>query len=113
MRDVDVVCASAAGSLRFVVEDGNEHLRPRESVLQIKPLAGPEAEVPVRVHRTAEGFSKSSRDVVGPWHSSKVVSEGTPVCLELSLAVNPWAPTPTPEIAPASETEYVVHAEAL
>jgi len=113
MRDIDVLCSSSPGKLRFSVEDGDNRPRPRESALQVKPLSGPDQEVPVRVHRALQGVPRSPRDALSPWLSSKIDSAGSAVCIELSLVPNPWGPTPAPDVAPASETEYVVRVEAL
>jgi serine/threonine-protein kinase len=112
MRDVDVVCTKAAGQVRFRVEETSDHPRPRGAVLEVKPLAGPDRDVPVRVHRGAHGFTRSPRDTVSPWLGAAVSSAGSSVCLELTLVPNPWAETPAPEVPPASDAEYVVHVEA-
>ncbi|MGC4091336.1 MAG: serine/threonine-protein kinase [Polyangiaceae bacterium] len=112
MRDVDVVCSSAPGKLRFSVADSESQARPKESALQVKPLNGPDQEVPVRVLRSLQGVPKSPRDIASPWQGAKVESHGSPVCIELSLVPNPWGPTPAPDVAPASDAEYVVHVDA-
>lgn len=112
MRDVDVVCSSAPGKLRFVVEETDGVTRPRESALQVKPLSGPEQEIPVRVHRALQGVPRSPRDVASPWRGAPLESGGTPACVELSLVPNPWGPSPAPDVAPANETEYVVRVES-
>ncbi|HET9932833.1 MAG TPA: PPC domain-containing protein, partial [Polyangiaceae bacterium] len=111
MRDVDVVCSTAPGKLRFVVEETDGVMRPRESALQVKPLSGPDQEIPVRVHRGLQGVPRSPRDSASPWRGAPLQSDGSPACLELSLVPNPWGPTPAPDIAPANETEYVVRVE--
>jgi hypothetical protein len=113
MRDVDVLCTSVVGKLRFKVEDSEDPPRPRESVLQVKPLSGPDQDVPVRVHRNLQGVPRSPRDALSPWQGNKVDGSGDAVCLELSLVPNPWGPNPAPDVAPASETQYVVRVEAL
>jgi eukaryotic-like serine/threonine-protein kinase len=113
MRDVDVVCTRSPGKVQFSVEDGDGRPRPRESALQVKPLSGPDQEVPVRVLRAMQGVPRSSRDALSPWRGSQVESAGGDVCIELSLVPNPWGPTPAPDVAPASDTEYVVHVQAL
>jgi hypothetical protein len=111
MRDVDVICGASTGALRFRVEESSDHPRPRAAVLEVKVLTGPERDVPVRVHRSQQGFTRSPRDAVSPWLSAAIPSAGASVCLELTLAPNPWAESPQPEVAPASDSEYVIHVE--
>jgi serine/threonine-protein kinase len=113
MRDVDVLCASAPGKLRFVIEETDGVARPHESALQVKPLNGPDQEIPVRVHRSLQGVPRSPRDALSPWRGAAVESANSPVCVELSLVPNPWGPSPTPDVAPASETEYVVRVDGV
>ena len=112
MRDVDVLCSAAPGKLRFTVEEAVGVTRPRESALQVKPLNGPEQEIPVRVHRALQGVPRSPRDVASPWKGAPLESAGAPACVELSLVPNPWGPSPAPDVAPANETEYVVRVES-
>ena len=111
MRDVDVVCTNSPDSVRFVVEEASDHPRPREAVLEVKALAGPDRDVPVRVHWRQQGFKSSPRDTLSPWRSAKIAGAGERVCIELTLDPNPWAETPPPDVAPASDTEYLVHVE--
>ena len=111
MRDVDVVCTTSPGALRFRVEEASDHPRPRSAVLEVKTLAGPDRDVPVRVHRGQQGFTRSPRDTVSPWRSAIIPSAGTSVCLELTLVPNPWGETPPPDVAPASDSEYLVHVQ--
>jgi serine/threonine-protein kinase len=113
MRDVDVVCSKGEGALRFRVEEASDHPRPRAAVLEVKAQEGPDRDVPVRVHRTQQGFTRSPRDTVSPWRSAAIPSEGKSVCLELTLVPNPWADAPPPDVAPASDSEYLVHVETL
>ncbi len=113
MRDVDVVCSTSPGAVRFRVEEISDHPRPRSAVLEVKALAGPDRDVPVRVHRSQQGFTRSPRDTVSPWRSAAIPSAGSSACLELTLVPNPWGETPPPDVAPASDSEYVVHVEAL
>jgi serine/threonine protein kinase len=110
MRDVDVFCAENAGRVRFEVEDIGT--RPRDSVLEVKTLSGPDAHVPVRVHRAAAGFGHSPRDTASPWQSAEISADAVAPCLEVTLVPNPWGPTPTPDVAPASDAEYRVHVES-
>ncbi|HYO96313.1 MAG TPA: serine/threonine-protein kinase [Polyangiaceae bacterium] len=112
LRDVDVVCATGPARLRFSVEDAVHRARPQHAVLQVTALAGPDRDVPVRVHRTGEEVKRSARDTFSPWWSPDIQSGGARVCLELRLVPNPWAPTPHPEVAPASDEEYFVRVEA-
>ncbi len=109
MRDVDVFCTRSGERVRFVVEELDDPPRSRDAVLQVKPLTGPDADVPVRVHRAAQGFAPSARDTVAPWKSSWITATSE-VCVELTLAPNPWSPAP-PDVAPASDTSYVVRTE--
>jgi serine/threonine protein kinase len=109
MRDVDVFCAEKTGRVRFEVEDIGT--RPRDSVLEVKTLSGPDAHVPVRVHRAAAGFGHSPRDTASPWQSAEISGDAVAPCLEVTLVPNPWGPTPTPDVAPASDAEYRVHVQ--
>jgi serine/threonine-protein kinase len=113
MRDVDVVCTSSPRAVRFRVEEASDSPRPRNAVLEVKALAGPDRDIPVRVHRSQQGFTRSPRDTVSPWQSAAVPSAGASVCLELTLVPNPWGDTPPPDVAPASDSEYLVHVETL
>lgn len=110
MRDVDVFCASSEQKGRFAVTDSPEHLRARAAVLQVVPLAGEEVDIPVRVHRGgARDVQASDRDVLGTWRSTIIdPAAGRPPCIQLSLVVNPWAPTPHPLLAPAGDEPYSV-----
>jgi serine/threonine-protein kinase len=114
MRDVDVVCASGGAKVRMKVTDAPERPRSRAAVLQVTPLAGADAEVPVRVHPAgAKDVQASPRDVRGAWQSTVMdPSAGRPSCVQLALVPNPWAPTPHPLIAPAGEEPYWVEALA-
>ncbi|HEY4159607.1 MAG TPA: serine/threonine-protein kinase, partial [Polyangiaceae bacterium] len=106
MRDVDVFCVSTgAARIRFEIEDPRP--RPRTAVLEVTPLAGPDRDVPVRVHRPGTDVTASARDVVGRYRSDALpVESGAPACVSLSLTPNPWAPTPHPLVAPAGDQEY-------
>ncbi len=110
MRDVDVFCADKPGRVRFELEELGT--RPREAVLEVKALSGPDANVPLRVHRAAKGFTRSPRDTISPWRSADIPASASPACLEVTLVPNPWGPTPTPDVAPANDAEYRVHVEA-
>ncbi len=108
MRDVDVVCATPGAKVKLRVSDTPDHPRARAAVLQVVPLAGPDLEVPVRVHRAGtRDVPASARDVVGVWQSTELdPAAGRPACVQLSLVPNPWAPTPHPLVAPAGEEPY-------
>jgi hypothetical protein len=69
----------------------------------------------VRVHRAGtRDVQASARDVIGPWQSTVLdPSAGRPACIQLTLAPNPWAPTPHPLLAPAGEEPYWVEAVAV
>jgi len=113
MRDVDVFCARAApgdGSVRFVLDEAEQSPRGRDGVLQVTTLGGPDSNVPVRVHRSAQGFKPTARDRVSPWVSAWLPASGGNACIEVTAVPNPWAPDP-PEIAPASDAVYTVRTE--
>jgi eukaryotic-like serine/threonine-protein kinase len=115
MRDVDVYCSSSEAKVRLSVNDSPERSRARASVLQVMPLAGDDFEVPVRVHRAGtRDVQASARDVIGQWQSTVLdPSAGRPACIQLTLAPNPWAPTPHPLVAPAGEEPYWVEVMAV
>ncbi|MFZ5894092.1 MAG: protein kinase domain-containing protein [Myxococcota bacterium] len=113
MRDADVICSTGAGAIRFSVEETDAQPRPRESLLQVKALSGPDQDVPVRIHRVLQNVPRSPRDAQSPWRSAKIEGAGSPACIELTLVPNPWGPSPPPDVPPASETEYVVRVESL
>ncbi|RYZ08958.1 MAG: serine/threonine protein kinase [Myxococcales bacterium] len=115
MRDLDVVCASGDAKVRLKVTDSPERPRARAAVLQVTPLAGADAEVPVRVHHAgAKDVQASPRDVLGTWQSTVLdPSAGRAPCVQLTLVPNPWAPTPHPLVAPAGEEPYWVEVTAL
>lgn len=112
MRDIDVFCSRAEGSVRFEVTDSPT--RNHAAVLQVTPLAGADVDVPVRLHRPrASEVQASPRDHLGPWQSTSMdPSAGRPACIQLSLVPNPWAPTPHPLVAPAGGELYTVKLEA-
>jgi len=113
-RDVDVVC-SAAGTkrVRFVVDDALENPRVRASILEVKPLRGPERDIPVRVHRAGTSLAKSPRDSAGAWQSAWIdVDPSAPPCLELRLVPNPWSPPPLALVPPPGAEEYLARVEA-
>jgi eukaryotic-like serine/threonine-protein kinase len=111
MRDVDAVCVEGAGNVRFVVEDAPTGARPEHSVLEVTPKGGPADGIPVRVHRRGASPPGKERDAVSPWTSPDADASSGNVCVVLQLVVNPWAPTPHPRVAPASDEEYVVRVE--
>jgi len=115
MRDIDVFCSSATGKVRLRVTDSPERPRAHAAVLQVTPLAGDDADVPVRVHHAgARGVEASTRDVLGVWLSTVFdPAAGRPACVQLSLVPNPWAPTPHPLLAPAGDEPYWVEAVAV
>jgi serine/threonine-protein kinase len=114
MRDVDVVCATPGEKVRFSVTDSPDRPRARASVLRVLPLAGPDLDVPVRVHRSGtRDVPVSARDAIGVWTSTPIdPAAGRPACIQLSLVPNPWAPTPHPLVAPAGEEPYWVEVVA-
>ncbi len=114
MRDEDVVCATGSGKFRFVVEDGTKSARPAPSVLQATPIGGPADGIPVRIHHGSARGDANPMDTLSPWKGPvTTATRGTDACLRLALAPNPWAPTPHPHIAPASDDEYLVHVEPV
>ena len=115
MRDIDVFCSSANGKVRLRVTDSPERPRAHAAVLQVTPLAGDDADVPVRVHHAAaRGVTASPRDVLGAWQSTVLdPAAGRPTCVQLALVPNPWAPTPHPLLAPAGDEPYWVEAVAV
>jgi len=114
MRDIDVFCSSSDRKVALRVTDSPERARAHAAVLQVTPLAGPDREVPVRVHHAgAHDVQASARDVIGVWQSTPMdPAAGAPACVQLSLVPNPWAPTPHPLVAPAGEEPYLVEAVA-
>jgi serine/threonine-protein kinase len=114
-RDIDVWCSSdPARQVIFLVTDSQQRPRARAAALQVTPLAGPEQEIPVRVHRAGHpDVTASERDVLGTWRSSPILpSPGKPACIQLVLVPNPWAPTPHPLVAPAGDETYTVELTA-
>ncbi|MEB2343296.1 MAG: serine/threonine-protein kinase [Deltaproteobacteria bacterium] len=110
MRDIDVVClARGSGRARFVVSDAP---RTRAAVLRVTPRGGARDGIAVRVHGAGTDAGKSESDVSGEWSSPEVDTTPAPACLELELVVNPWAPPPHPNVAPAGAEEYTVRVEA-
>ena len=113
MRDVDVICAKAkSGSVSFVVDDSLGSVRPRHAVLEVTPEGGAQHRIPVRVRKG--GAQSSPYEVRGPW-TSPAVELGptmTRACLTLRLVPDPFAETPHPYIAPASQDEYSVLVQA-
>lgn len=114
MRDVDVVCVkegSAQAQVRFVVED--PHPRSRSAVLEVTPLAGPDHDIPTRLHRLGSGAKPTPTDTVGQYRSTPIpLGGGRPACLSLTLAPNPGAATEQPLVAPAGDEEYSVRVES-
>jgi serine/threonine-protein kinase len=113
-RDVDVLCSAAGPKrVRFVVEDALEKPRARASMLEVKPLRGPERDVPVRVHRAGTSVPKSPRDSSGAWQSAWIdVDPAALPCIELTLAANPWSPPPLAVLPLPGAEEYLVRVEA-
>jgi eukaryotic-like serine/threonine-protein kinase len=115
MRDVDVVCADSDAKVRLKVTDSPERPRARAAVLQVTPLAGPDLDVPVRVHHAGtKDVQASARDVLGTWQSTVLdPTAGRPPCIQVALVPNPWAPTPHPLLPPAGDEPYWVEATAV
>jgi eukaryotic-like serine/threonine-protein kinase len=113
MRDIDAVCVEGSGKVQFVVEDAPGSARPPHAVLEVTPRGGPADGIPVRVHRQGASPPGKERDAISPWTSPEVDASSGNVCLVLQLVVNPWAPTPHPRVAPASDEEYIVRVEQL
>lgn len=114
-KDVDLVCAKVRPGrerARFTVEDSPDRPRSRYSVLELTPRGGPDDGVPVRIHRAGASVRPSARDVVGTWRGSWIdVDPAAPPCLELTLAPNPWGPSPPAVTAIPGSEEYLVRLE--
>jgi len=112
-RDVDLVCASAPGKrVRFVLEDAVERPRNHHSVLQATAHGGPDSGIPVRVHRAGASVKSSARDVVGVYRGPWLTVDGAaPPCIELTLAPNPWGPSPSVAVPLPGPEEYLVRLE--
>jgi hypothetical protein len=115
MRDVDFFCSGADSKVRLRVTDAPDRARAHAAVLQVTPLAGDDAEVPVRVHRAgARDVQASARDSIGTWQSTVMdPAAGRKACVQLALVPNPWAPTPHPFLAPSGEEPYFVEVVAV
>jgi serine/threonine-protein kinase len=112
-RDKDLVCADkSAPRARFAIEDSVERPRARAATLQVTPTRGPGQGVPVRVHRAGAQVPASPRDVAGVYRTGWVdPSPDGPLCIELELVVNPWAPVPQPLLPPPGNEDYLVRLE--
>lgn len=113
MRDVDVYCApEAEREIVFVIEDAVERARDPRAVLQVTPLSGKDANIPLRLHRRGANVKPSDRDAVGTYRTSPVTAPpGERACVALELVPNPFGPAPLPLVAPAGKEPYVVRAE--
>jgi tRNA A-37 threonylcarbamoyl transferase component Bud32 len=108
-RDEDVFCVggSDGAPIRWKVEDGPK--RDPESVLEVIAIRGGDEGAAVHVH-VAKG-QMSAIEVASPWVSPAVPDEGTPRCIRVRLASNPWT---FDHVFPrGSQEPYAISVESL
>ncbi len=107
MHDKDIVCAQGSDWGKFSINDAEGGRRPRDALLQITPLGGPNHKIPIRLHGPGGKFEESERDQRIPWTSPPLSLKESP-CVSLTLVPNPWAPRPHVLTAPSSSHQWVV-----
>ena len=99
-RDEDVFCVagSEGASMRWKVADDPK--RDPLAVLEVVPIRGAEEGAAIHVHAAKNATSSSGADplrgssateVDSPWVGPTLVDDGSPRCLRVRLASNPWS----------------------
>ncbi|MDI1445547.1 serine/threonine-protein kinase [Polyangium sp. 6x1] len=110
--DVDTYCVGAAAHGKAIRWTARDVVRDAGSVLEVTTMRGRDLGARVRVHTADEG-ALSLEDTRSPWTGPAIADEeGTPRCVRLRLARDPWA-TEAPRAQPGGLEAYVLAVDVV